>query len=632
MTTQDVKRKLTAILSADVEGYSRLMREDELATVNTLKAHREAMSLLIQKHRGRVVDTPGDNLLAEFGSVVDAVQCAVEVQQELKARNAELPENRKMHFRVGINLGDVIEDGERIYGDGVNIAARVEGLAEGGGICISGIAFDSIKNKLALGYEYLGQHNVKNITEPVRVYRVLTEPEAAGKVIGDKRPGLKWGRRIAVALGVALVVVVAAVGIWYIYFRPSPMEVASVEKMAYPLPDKPSIAVLPFVNMSEDPKQEYIADGITEDIINALSHISNLFVIARNSTFTYKDKPVKVQQVSEELGVRYVLEGSIQKSGDRVRITVQLIDAINGHHIWAEKYDRAMKDFFALQDEIASEIMVALQVKLTEGEQARIWRKGTDNFNAYEKFMLGKQHFRSFTKEGNILARKMCEEAIALDPKYASAYVLMGLTHLIDSWYGWGKPPGKSLDWATEWIQKGLKINDSDDYGHANLGHLYLMRGLHDKAILEGEMSTRLNPNGEYNMALLAMTVTYASRCDEAISLYHKAIRLNPFPPLWYLHGLGLAYRTGGKYEEAIKWYKKALQRNPDHFPAHLHLAGTYAMMGRMKEARAATAEVLRLNPNLSLKHLRKRMVSAYKDKADLDLAIDAYRKAGLPD
>jgi len=291
--------------------------------------------------------------------------------------------------------------------------------------------------------------------------------------------------------------------------------------------------------------------------------------------------------------------------GDRVRITVQLIDAIKGHHIWSEKYDRGMKDFFALQDEIANEIMVALQVKLTEGEQVRVWKKGTDIFDAYEKFMRGKEYFRSFTKDGNILARKMCEEAI---------------------------PPEKSLDWAYEWLQKGLKIDSSNDYGHANLGHLYLFHGLHDKAILEGEKSVSLNPNGEYNMALFAMTLNYAMRSEEAISLYQKAIRLNPFPPLWYLHGLGLAYRTVGKYDEAIKWYKKCLERNPNHFPAHLHMAATHALMGREKEARASAAEVLRLNPKFSLKAYGKSNAFAWKDKKHWDIILDTSRKAGLPD
>jgi len=337
MATGDVKRKLTAIFSADVEGYSRLMGEDELATVETLTSHKETMGKLIRQYRGRVVDSTGDNLLAEFASVVDAVQCAVEVQQVLSSKNEALPENRRMYFRIGINSGDVIEEGERIYGDGVNVAARVESLAKGGGISISGTAYDQLGKKLPLGYEYLGEQTVKNIEKPVRVYRVLTGAEAAGKVIGEKRPKpIPW-RWAAVAI--AIVILAAGVlAVWNFYFRPA-LEPVSEEDMALPLPDRPSIAVLPFTNIGE-PEQEYIADGITEQIITALARNPYLFVIASNSTFTYKGKPVKVQQVSRELGVRHVVEGSIQRSGDRIRITAQLIDATRGEHIWAENYDR----------------------------------------------------------------------------------------------------------------------------------------------------------------------------------------------------------------------------------------------------------------------------------------------------
>jgi TolB-like protein/class 3 adenylate cyclase len=339
MATEDFKRKLTAILSADVKGYSRLMGEDEEATVRTITAHRKVITSVIEKYRGRVVDSPGDNILAEFISVVDAVQSGVEIQEVIRAKNAELPEDRKMEFRIGINLGDVIQEGERIYGDGVNIAARVEGLADPGGICISGSAYEQIENKLALGYDYIGEHTVKNIVKPIRVYKVPTGPETLQKVIDEKRPAPSW-QRAALAVVIAILVVAGGVAIWKTY-RPStpPTEVASVEKMAFPLPDKPSIAVLPFNNLSADPEQEYFSDGLTDEIIATLSKVPKLFVIARNSTFTYKGKPVKVQQVSEELGVRYVLEGSVRKGGDKIRITAQLIDPKSGRHICCSRRD-----------------------------------------------------------------------------------------------------------------------------------------------------------------------------------------------------------------------------------------------------------------------------------------------------
>src|SRR5512139_3456009 len=350
MTTQEVKRKLAAILSADVKGYSHLMGEDEVATLKTLSAYFQIMTTLIQRHQGRVLNIAGDNLLADFESVVDAVQCGVEIQKELRSKNVELAEGRRVEFRIGVNLGDVIREGDTIYGDGVNIAARVQGLAEGGGICISGTAYDQVENKLSLGYQYLGEQTVKNIAKPVRVYRVLMERERAGKVIGERKA------------------------------KPR-------KKMAFPLPDKPSIAVLPFANMSDDPKQEYFSDGMTEEIITALSKVPNLFVIARNSVFTYKGKTVNVKQVSEELGVRYVLEGSVQKSGDRVRITAQLIDAVTGHHLWAERYDRDLKDIFALQDEISMKVISALQVKLEGVERSGMIAKGTKNIDAFIKYL-----------------------------------------------------------------------------------------------------------------------------------------------------------------------------------------------------------------------------------------------------
>jgi adenylate cyclase len=397
MANEGFKRKLTAILSADAVGYSRLMAEDESATVKTIASYREIMASLIKQHRGRVVDSPGDNLLAEFSSVVDAVQCAVAVQNEFQAHNAELAENRRMEFRIGINLGDVIDEEDRIYGDGVNIAARLESLADPGGICVSKTAFDQIETKLPLGYEYLGEQSVKNIPKPVGAYRVLMKPEAAGKVIGEKRFLGRFSRRTAMAAIIILVIVAGGLISWNIYLQQSKkIAPASVEKMAFQLPDKPSIAVLPFVNKSGDPKQDYFSDGITETIITALTQIQNMFVIARSSTDTYKGKNVEIKQVAEELGVRYVLEGSVQKTEDRVRISAQLIDAITGKYLWAERWDRDLADIFALQDEITKKIITSLDVTLLKGEDARRRAQGTDNLEAYLKYWK-EQKFISYT-------------------------------------------------------------------------------------------------------------------------------------------------------------------------------------------------------------------------------------------
>jgi len=624
MTTERVKRKISAIFSADVEGYSRLMVDDEVATVRTLENYRNVMVDLIEQHRGRVVDSPGDKLLAEFTSVVDAVQCAVEIQQVLKAKNAELPENRRMQFRIGVNLGDVIEEGERIYGDGVNIAARIEGVAEGGGICVSGSAYEQIENKLALGYEYLGEHTVKNITKPVRVYKV---PMELGER-KEKRAGMRRLKKVAVATAAVIILGAGAFAIWNFYFRPPPMEPASVEKMAYPLPDKPSIAVLPFTNMSGNPEQEYLADGITENIITALSKTPKMFVIARNSSFTYKGKPVKVQQVAEELGVRYVLEGGVQRSADRLRITAQLIDAIEGHHLWAERYDRDLKDIFALQDEITMKIMTALRVKLTRGEGARVWAKGTDNLEAYLKFLQAGEHITRFNKESNALARKMIEEAISLDAEFAAAYYLLGITHMMDMWLKSSKSPMQSLARAIELTQKAIAMDDSLAAAHGTLGFLFTLKRQYDKGIAQCKRAIALDPNSDDAHARLGAALRFAGRPEEAIPMYEKAIRLNPFPPSGYVYGLGLAYLFTGQCEEAIAACKKAVHGKPNDLFSHIALTVAYGLCGREEEARATATEILRIDPKFSVDYFAKRLT--FKNQADKERYIDALRKAGL--
>jgi len=630
MTEESFKRKLTAILSADVEGYSRLMGEDEDATIRTLTTYRELMSTLIQKHRGRVVYSPGDNLLAEFTSVVDAVRCSVEIQEELRVRNAELPENRRMEFRIGINLGDVVQEGERIYGDGVNITARVEGLAERGGICISGTVYDSIKNKLSLTYESLGEHTVKNITEPVRVYRMRVGPEAAAPVARGEKAGPGRWQKAALAAVVVLVVVTGAWSIWNFYVRPSPpsVEPASVERMAFPLPDKPSIAVLPFTNMSEDPKQEYFSDGITEEIITALSKVPKLFVIARNSTFTYKGKPVKVKQVAEELGVRYVLEGGVRKAGDKVRITAQLIDALTGHHLWAERYDRNLSDIFAVQDEITKKIITALQVKLTEGEQVRTAAKGTNNLEAYLKYLQANELLHRLNIESNALAKQLAEEAIALDPEYASAYFALGGAHMMDVWLGSSKSPKQSMARAMELLQKALVLDDTYAEAHGLLGFLYSMTRQHDKAVALAEKALALDPNSAECHYRLGKILVFNGRWEESIPEYKKAIRLNPIPPNTYLWSLGLSYGWTGQYEEAITWCKKAILQEPNSSLAHIMMAAVYGLSGREEEARAAAAEILRINPKFSLEKLAKSCT--YRGKGDCERLFGALRKTGL--
>ena len=622
MPLQVLARKLTAILSADVEGYSRLMGEDEEATVRTLTAYRRVMATLVQKHGGRVVDSPGDNLLAEFASVVDAVRCAVEIQEEFRARNTELPENRKMQFRIGINLGDVIVEGERIYGDGVNVAARVENLSEGGGICISGTVYDQIENKLALGYEYLGEQAVKNIKKPVRVYRVLMEPEAAGSLPRHRR-------RAYLALVGIVIAGAIALAIWNQYLRPTapPAVVPSEQIPAIELPDKPSIAVLPFVNMSGDPEQEYFSDGITEDLITDLSKVSGLFVIARNSVYNYKGKAVKPEKVSQDLGVRYVLEGSVRKSGDRVRITAQLVDATTGYHVWAERYDRNLKNIFALQDEVTQKIVAALAVKLTEAEQERVLRKDTDNLEAYDYYLHGREHFFRFTKETMAQARHMFERAIDLDPEYAAAYVGLGLTYLNEWTWQWSQDP-QPLEQAFELAQKAIVLNDSLPMAHILMGKIYLWKKQHEQAIAELERAIALDPNDADAYAHLANILNFAGRSEEAIGLVKKAMRLNPLYSVRYSWSLGHAYLMTRQYEKAIAAVQRALKQNPDFLPPHILLAIIYSELGREEEARDEAAEVLRINPNFSLEVWRQWR--PYKDQAELERILNGLRRAGL--
>jgi adenylate cyclase len=683
MTTQEVKRKLAAILSADVKGYSHLMGEDEKGTVRTLNAYKEVMTGLIQNHHGRVVDAPGDNVLAEFASVVDAVECAVEIQRELKTRNAQLPENRRMEFRIGVNLGDVVEEGEKIFGDGVNIAARLESLSEAGGVCISGSAYDFVGKKLSLGYEYLGEHTVKNIEKPVRVYRVLMEPEAAGKVIGEKKVETRQWQMAIMGLVIGVIVVVAAAVIWKRYTPSAPqpevtskqkittpqlekpsatipppaevapkekipapksekvskpvtppapkMEVASKDKMAFPLPDVPSIAVLPFVNMSEDPKQEFLCDGITENIITALSKVPRLFVISRQSTFFYKGKPVKVKQVSEELGVQYVLEGSVQRSTDRIRINAQLIDALTGHHIWAERYDRDLTDLFALQDEITMKILRAIRVKLTEGELSSAYSKyyrGKQGFDCSLKLMEAFKYLNRYTIEDINVTRRLTEEAISMCPDNPVGYSLLALVYHGDFVLGNTKSPRETLEKAIELAQKAIAMDDSLPAPHMSLSFFYCFKREYDKAIAEGERGVALYPSGSEAYGAYAAALLFACRPEEAIPLLQKAIRLNPNANPITFANFGYALLMTGRFQEAVSAFKKALQRAPDHHLAHIGLGATYSLMGREKEARAEAEEVLRINPKFSLDYYAKTL--PYKDQSEKDKIIDAMRKAGL--
>ena len=629
MSAEKYKRKLAAVLSASAVEYGYLMGEDEAATLQTLKGHRQVMCSLVEKHQGRVVDTRGDNLLAVFASVVDALECAVGIQKELKGRNEELPKERRMPIRIGIHLGDIIEEEGKIYGDGVNVAALMDSLADGGGICVSRSAHDQVKNKLDVGYQDLGQHGVETIAEPVRVYRVVLEPDPKWKMIGKTWSRMKRWQKVALTIGIALFQVGGGLVVKKYFDRPPspPVSTASVQKAALPFPDKPSIAVLPFENMTGDPKQEYFADGFTEQIITSLSKISSLFVISRNSTFTYKGKPVKVQQVSEELGVRYVLEGSVQKISSRIRINVQLIDAISGRHLWAESYDRDLKDIFGLQDEVILKITSAMSVNLTAGEQARAWAEGTKSLEAYLKFMQGREYLRG-NRESNALARRLAEETIALDPKYANAYALLGATHWKDVYLGTSRPK-ESIAKAIELTQKALAMNGSLADARSRLGVLYSWSGRYDEGIAEAERGVELDPNSGDANFFLAMVLRYAGKSKEAIPVIRKALRLEPMAPDIYVQNLALLYFQTGDCREAIAACEKGLKRQPDDLNSHVIMAAVYGSCGREKEARKEAAEVLRINPKFTVESYAA--ILPYKNPSDRDRTAQGLRKAGMP-
>ncbi len=590
MASDQMKRKLAAILSADVKGYSRLMGEDEEWTLRTLNNYKGLIRNLVGEHRGRVVGSPGDNILAEFASVVDAVQCAVEIQQVLRAKNALLPEIRRMEFRIGINLGDVIEEEDSIYGDGVNVAARLEGLAQPGGICISGSAYEQIENKLPLRYGYLGEHEVKNITKPIRVYKAQIEPEVAPS--------------------------------------PPPFNETSKDKMVFSLPDKPSIAVLPFINMSGDPEQEYFSDGIVEDIITALSRLRWFFVIARNSTFTYKGKAVDVKQVGRELGVRYILEGSIRKIGNRVRITAQLIDATIGVHLWAEQYDRELTDIFALQDEITKSVTAAIEPKLVEAESVHIQNRSTDDLDAWDLVMRAVSHFWRMTKAESEAAIDMLRLADQRYPNYAPAKSMLAFMLLVSNHVGWASL-GKISQPVTELAHRAAELDDNDPWAHLALGYLAITGRQTDDAMRELQCALALNPNFAVAYNYLGHALVSDGRYEEAIGYFQQGFRMSPHDPLiaFLYTGMCVANYLAQRYDEAVEWGRKSIQQRPGLIPSHRLLCASLAQAGRTGELRLAVARLRELQPNISIAWLEEHVPLTPLAMAHY---LEGMRKAGL--
>jgi TolB-like protein/class 3 adenylate cyclase len=627
-----LERRLAAILAADVVGYSRLMGEDEAGTLAALKAHRGALiDPKIAEHNGRIVKLMGDGALVEFASVVDAVQCAVEIQRSMAARNEDVPHAQRIDFRIGINLGDVIVEGDDIYGDGVNVAARLEGLAEPGGICISDIVHQSVKAKLDFVFEDLGAQTVKNIAEPVRAFRVAldgkaTAPATPGPVTPKTPARRPW---IQIAAGFALSLLAVAGLLWWQPWAPD-VEPASLDRMAFPLPDKPSIAVLPFANLSDDPSQEYFADGMTEDLITDLSKISGLFVIARNSSFTYKGQQVKVRQVAEELGVRYVLEGSVRRVGDQVRINTQLIDATTGGHVWAERYDRKLDNILAVQDAIMEKVVQALELHLTEMDRNRRGKEPrTGSLEAYDLVLQARKLMTRFDRKAATDARGLLERAIELDPEYAEAHSLLGL-YYFDAWRLWGKSRDKNLARALELGKTSVELSPFDPAPHVLLALVHQFRREFDAASREADVALSLGPNDAITLGNLGSMLRWAHRGEEALDVLQQAVRLDPFHPPNYLEWLADAHWLVGDSVQCVEVAERGVALDPNFVGLHVNLAQCYADLGRDEEARGATAEILRTNPRFTLKAYAAYV--PYTDDRDLQRSVDLLRKAGLPE
>ncbi len=622
------KRRLAAILAADVFGYSRLMSEDEDETLSALDARRAVFHAHVSEHGGRVVDTAGDSVLAVFETATGAVAAADRIQTQLTVMNANLPDQRQMAFRIGINLGEIIEKGDgTIYGDGVNVAARLEALADPGGVILSEDAFRQVDGKVKLSFADAGSHTVKNIAKPVRAYRVVPAGTAAAK---PKR------KTIVLAAALVVLIVVAGSGAWY-WTQSRPIveaDTASVERMAFPLPQEPSIAVLPFDNLSGRAEHDFIADGLSENIISALSQARGMLVIARNSTFTYKGRPVKVQQVAEELGVQYVLEGSVQVSGDQIRVTAQLIDALSGRHMLSERYDRDLDDVFAVQDEITLNIVSALQVELTEGTQAIDWRGGTDDVEAWRLFQEGLVLHRKGTKENNARSRDLFQQAVDRDPNYALAWVYLGWAEWEDATSGYVPDKDAALARATAYAERAAEIGTDLVNVDALRPFIILDRdGDFEGALALAAQNVERAPNHAIAISSYGLLLELAGRSDEAIAMLKKAMRSSPYYPAWYAFALAVAYVDKGQYEPALPFAKEYFERQPNsHKGAPLPLLLSYAGLDRERDVQRLLAEAKSREPNLSLEVI-KNEVWGYRIAPKVwESRAALFRKAGVPE
>jgi adenylate cyclase len=584
---KSAERRLAAILAADVVGFSRLMEQDEAGTMERMRGRRQNVLMpLVARYGGRVFKLMGDGVLIEFASVVNAVGCAVDLQQAMRAQNVGMPSQQQLLLRIGINLGDVIVEGSDLYGNGVNLASRLEALSEPGGICVSGDVYRHVRGMLHLDFQDIGEQKVKNIAEPMHAYRIQARNE------------------------------------------PNDVESTDVARPTIVPPKKLSIAVLPFTNISGDKEQEYFADGISEEIITALSKLSQLFVVDRNSSFTFKGKNVPVQEVSNNLGVRYVLEGSVRKSGNKLRITSRLVDGVTGGHLWAERFDRDLTEIFVVQDDVTQHIVAALALNLTETEQQHFVGEHTDNLEAYDYFLRGREQWWRYTKEPNLQAQELLRRAIELDPNFSPPYAFLAVVYVHDYVNQWSGSPSCTLEQAHELASRAVLLADNYPYAHWALAAAYVWMRRHEDAISEAERAISLNSNFSRGHIMLGFVLHYAGRSEEALRCFDRGMALDPYYPDMYLHFQAQAHFQLGRYETAIGILKRRLLRNPETDISRVLLAASYGHVGRIEEARAEWLDVFRVNPDYSLEHRRK--VLPYKNPADFELVVDGLRKAGL--
>ena len=625
-------RRLEAILAADVAGYSRLMQHDDEATVATLEAYRAVFREKIQAHRGRVVDMAGDSVLAVFDAATEAVRTAFEIQASLAERNEALPERRRMRFRIGVNLGEVIErpDGT-VYGDGVNVAARLESIGEAGGVTVSGTVFDQVKNRLQLGFDFIGEQQVKNITELVRAYRVVAEgisvPESAKP---KSNPG---NRKRAVIGAAAAVLLMTGLGIYSsLHTSPPPEKTTRSSSRASSVPTpagKPSIAVLPFQNMNRNLTEDWYSDGLTETLITDLSKVGALFVIAPHSSFTYKGKVVDARQVGRELGVSYLLEGSVQESADNVRINVQLIDAETGLDRWAARYDRKLlADVFTVQDDITDNILTELGEQFW-GKQLRKWRQSTGSREAYELWLKAWMLQTKETREAYAESKELAQKALKIDPKFAMPMVTIGWADIAEGDNGWSDGANKSYEEAVGWGRKAITLDGSVGEAHAMVANALLTLERHQEARDEIDKALAVSsPNEAHVLAYSAWALATVGRADRAIGLMQSAMRLDPFPPPWYHGALGDSFLFAGRFQDAMPEHRKCVELTPDLIWCQLGLSVDHVLAGNTDQAAVQAKEAVRINPKITAAD--NTYVRSIADPAQRAEIIAALRRAGL--